>query len=253
MGNPEDIKLSPQAMLNRAFQDADDCFSVCITNPLLTSNFDIESKRYCDEITNTNVIEFIRHFIYNQSDGSLDSTYDTDLAGVAYAVVGTARFCEDLDIEKRCLIDSNNDKFLRHYVYDQVTGVLLRTYDTDLDGNAFVAVGTVADCPPEYNRFQVISCERFQVVDNVISTLTVPVGAVYAEIQVKFGELAFTIDLTNPTNTGLVGYIIGDNGFIKLGEGDPDNSGSVNEIFDFRTIALSGNTCTVEACYYEIQ
>lgn len=248
----EHITLSPQAILNRAYDDPTETIKVQISNPMVASTFDIESKRFCDEVSPTNVTEFIRHFIYNQSDGSLNSTYDTDFSGAAYVVVGTARFCEELDIEKRCLQDSNSDKFIRHYVYDQGTGAFLRSYDTDLDGNAFTPVGTVAECAPGFDRFVIVSAERLTITDAAIVQLTVPVGAVYAELQVKFGEMVFTIDGTDPLNNGSIGYIVGDKGFFKLGEGDPDNSGSSAEMFDFKSIALVGDTVTLEVNYYEI-
>lgn len=252
MSQDENTRKSPQQIWNFAFDDATETIKVSLANPLFSSAFDIESKKFIDDQGAGTSVEFMRHYIYNQSDGSIDSVYDTDFAGASYTVVGTAKIAENLDIEKRCLQDSNSSRFIRHYIFDESNGNFLRSYDTDLDGNAFTPVGAVSECPPGFNRFDLISCERVTVNDSSISTLTVPVGAVYSELQVKQGEMLFTIDGTDPTNTGTIGYQISEKGFVKLGEGDSDNASSVDEMFDAKFIALAGDTCLMEVCYWRI-
>lgn len=64
----------------------------CPVDPTVT-NAIVQKQVLCDNVNGT-VTEFERHFVYNP-DGTLASTYDTDVDGAPYAVQGTVEVCSE--------------------------------------------------------------------------------------------------------------------------------------------------------------
>lgn len=110
----------------------------------------VEHEIMCDMPSGT---QFLRVWRYSGFDTDPTGFNDYDLGGVApYVVVGTAQICTAStgprrDEELLVLCDATPTRFLRRYNYDGVTGALVSTVNTTLDGvTAFVPVGAVGVC-----------------------------------------------------------------------------------------------------------
>lgn len=89
--------------------------------------------------------------VYNLTSLGSVVLYDEDLDSGSYAVVGPAVSCSPAstsrDEELIILCDATPTRFLRRYNYDAVTGALVSTVNTTLDGvTPFAPVGAVGVC-----------------------------------------------------------------------------------------------------------
>lgn len=109
---------------------------------------DTEVLILCD----ANGTRFVQSRLYNEA-GAVVSITNTTLAGAAFAPVGAVSVCAqtvqaDTDFVEEVMHDSNNTCFIRLFRFNSVTGALVSTTNTDLNGAAFAPVGTVsAGCP----------------------------------------------------------------------------------------------------------
>lgn len=217
----------------------------------------IVTKELCDvnPVNNTSV-KFIRIYTLSEA-GAVLSTADVDLiTGAPYVVTGNVEPCETVDIEKEALCEEiapgNNIAFYRVTVYDSVTGDFVKTYDIDENGVLY----TVTNAQKVFRRaekkqmFEQKGVQSIAVTDAAAVSLTVPVGAEYATIQVVDANIAFTADgATAPLNDGTVGKQLFKCGQLELGC-NPELFGDVADMTNLRAIALAGTTGRLEVCYY---
>lgn len=94
MGNKfEDCKFSGQDRIYRSFrEDPNDpnCSvqAVCIVGETNSGGMDVEKQLLCDVQADGSRVLFYRHFVYDSVDGTLSSSFDTDLAGTSYTTTG---------------------------------------------------------------------------------------------------------------------------------------------------------------------
>lgn len=117
--------------------------------------YEINVAALCDDDDGT---VFLRHYISDQEGLPLGS-FDTDLDGAAYVLVGTAIACNQPNDVIKILCDSaNGTKFLRRYVINNDGTVEIT--DTTLDGTTgYVLSGSAAACS-ESNDVVEILCDN---------------------------------------------------------------------------------------------
>lgn len=227
---------------------------------------DIERIKLCDvnaaDPTIVNA-EFYRHFVYDATGTSVTSTFDTDLAGAAYTLVGVAAECpteqtvETFDVETCILCDNLGDGSKPTIVkqitkYDKVTGSIegVPEYYNLTTGAVHAVAGTIERCPPHKVKEVLNGGESITIDDTGSVSLTVPADAQYAIIQnLTDGAIWFHKDGTSiVANDGSEGFRLDSCGTIKLGC-DPQSGGTVDELANFRAIAGAGFSGRLQVCY----
>lgn len=103
-----------------------------------------DTEILCDIVAGVPV-PFLRDY-RRDATGAITATSDYTLNGAAYSVAGTVSRCNDIDTETQVLCDDVGS-FLRRLSYSAVTGLLIGTNTTTLDGSTpYTPTGTVRNC-----------------------------------------------------------------------------------------------------------
>lgn len=232
--------------------------------PQGSQNADVERVKLCDvDAVDPTIIngEFYRHFVYSADGTSIVSSFDTDLSGTGYVILGVAMECpenmtDELGVIHEILCDNlaNGTKpveIRRTLVYNKTTGAEVSIGFQNLDGTAYTVAGTVERCNDKKPEEVITGSESITVIEDVAGALTVPANTQYAIIQnISDGPIFFRKDGTVITDpSGAEGFRLDSCGSIKLGC-DPQSGGSITELANFSVLAGEAVTGRIQVCYF---